>query len=276
MTSSAVLRDAALEAAAAGWPVFPCRLDKRPLVAGGFKTASTDPAAVAVMWREHPDASIGAAVPESLAVLDVDGEVGEATLRELEVSCDSLPATLTCRTGGGGRHLFFLHPGAELRQGAGILGRGLDTRMPRRGYVILPPSPHPSGRRYAWVDVEVPAATMPGWLVALLRPPPPPRRSVPVVRSRIPDTYIRAALEGEVANVMGAPNGTRNRTIHTAAVKLGGLVAAGLLAEYDVVEVLLDAAHASGYVASDGERQTLATIRSGLRFGERHPREVRR
>src|SRR5215831_12579563 len=36
-------------------PRFPCRPDKRPLVAGGFKAATTDPAQIAVWRAQFPN-----------------------------------------------------------------------------------------------------------------------------------------------------------------------------------------------------------------------------
>jgi hypothetical protein len=46
--------------------------------------------------------------------------------------------------------LFFVYPkGQDIRNSAGKLGPGLDIRG-AGGYVILPPSGHPSGGRYEW------------------------------------------------------------------------------------------------------------------------------
>jgi hypothetical protein len=119
-------------------------------------------------------------------------------------------------------------------------------------------------------------APMPAWLSALLRPPrpaPPTAYESPIT----PDSpYVRAAVEGEVANIMAATQGSRNTTLHAAAVKLGTLVGAGLLTEYEAAAVLVEAARASGYVGDDGEPQARKTISSGLRWGIAHPREVPR
>jgi bifunctional DNA primase/polymerase-like protein len=269
------LGDAAIAYAASGWAVFPCDLDKRPLVRGGFHAATRDADVIRRSWTGRPEASIGAPVPDVFAVLDMD-EDGPATLAALEAVYSRLPVTLTVRTGGGGQHLYFRHPGGALRQGAGLLGPGLDTRMPGRGYTILPPSPHRSGRRYGWVDPTTPAAVMPVWLTKLLRPPSPPPVPVRVPSGRNVDRYVAAAVDGEIANVLNAPVGTRNKALHLAASKLGTLIGGGVLDEAEVIASLLDAARTSGYIASDGERPALSTIRSGLAWGQRHPREVRR
>lgn len=271
MTAAVRLDASAQMCALHGWAVFPCTLDKRPLIDGGFHAATRDPEQIREWWRRWPNASIGAAIPDSLAVLDVDGETGKATLTDLEQAYEPLPATLLCRTGGGGLHFYWLHPGGELRQGAGILGPGLDTRMPRKGYVILPPSPHQAGRSYEWQDPAIRIASMPPWLAALLRPPQPVR-STPRVRA-IGTAYVRAALAGEVAAVAGAPVGGRNNQLHMSAVKLGSLVGAGGLSESDAIAALLEGARACGYLDSDGERAARLTIQSGLSYGVAHPRE---
>lgn len=104
-----------------------------------------------------------------LLVLDVDGDEGADSLHELEHRHGELPATVEALTGGGGRHIYFAHPGGTHRNTARTLGPGLDTRGDG-GYVVAPPSPHPSGRRYEWsVDghpEDVKLASPPAWLLA--------------------------------------------------------------------------------------------------------------
>jgi hypothetical protein len=210
-------------------------------------------------------------------VVDVDPKNGgDASWQDLQNSYGEVPETLTCLTGGGGLHLYYEHPGGALRQTAGVLGPGLDTRMPGKGYVVVPPSIHASGQKYSWLDGDHPAVAMPRWLVALLRPPLPSPHQYDPRPPAHSDRYVQAAIAGEIANVMGAPVGTRNHTLNVAAVKLGSLVGAGLLGETEAATALFDAAHASGYVADDGQGQAWKTIQSGLQFGIRNPREVAR
>ena len=132
---------AALDYAAAGLPVLP--LDgKIPRNRGGLTNASTDPAVIAEWWRRWPSANVGIRTGAEcgLVVLDVDTPKGGAgTLAELERKHGKLPATARVLTGGGGEHIYFRHPGRELRNSAGRLGAGLDTRGDG-GYVVAPPS----------------------------------------------------------------------------------------------------------------------------------------
>ena len=64
----------------------------------------------------------------------------------------------------------FKHPGVEVRNSAGKLGRGLDIRGDG-GYVVAPPSIHPNGKQYQWVvsPRDFPLADMPEWMVELLQ-----------------------------------------------------------------------------------------------------------
>ena len=162
------LAAAALDYAAKGLPVFPCSLDKKPLTPSGFKDATTDPEQVLQWWTQHPGASIGmpTGADTGCFVLDVDLPDGPATLERLERENGPLPATLEQRTGSGGRHLFFTHPGWTIRNSARKLGTGLDTRGDG-GYIIAPPSPHPSGNQYEWIT-DHPIAEAPAWLLEKL------------------------------------------------------------------------------------------------------------
>jgi Bifunctional DNA primase/polymerase, N-terminal len=165
---------ATLAYAGRGWPVFPCR-GKRPHVKNGLHDAATDRLTVERWWtRIWPGANVAirAGSESGLLVLDVDGEAGADALAALEREHAELGATVECLTGGGGRHLYFAHPGGELRNSAGRLAPGLDVRGDG-GYVIAPPSRHSSGGRYEWsVDGhpdELEPAQAPAWLLEGLR-----------------------------------------------------------------------------------------------------------
>jgi hypothetical protein len=73
---------------------------------------------------------------------------------------------------GKGAHYYFQHPGFEARNFVKKLP-GLDFRGDG-GYVLAPPSIHPSGRRYRWADClslkDVPLAPCPDWLLELIGP----------------------------------------------------------------------------------------------------------
>jgi hypothetical protein len=159
----------ALALARRGLCVFPCKVrGKQPITTNGFKNASADPNVVARWWSLGPHYNIGVATGASsgVLVLDVDGEHdGETSLRALEAEHGALPATVESTTGGG-RHLWFKMPERPVPCSAGRVGPGLDVRG-NGGYVIVPPSIHPSGRAYAWsVDSGSSFAAVPSWLLA--------------------------------------------------------------------------------------------------------------
>ena len=104
----------------------------------------------------------------SLVVLDVDPlHGGDTSIGELERAHGRLPHTVEAITGGGGRHAYFSHPGGLVHNQVG-LAPGLDLRGDG-GFVVAPPSVHPSGRRYVWTPShrpeETPPAPMPSWLL---------------------------------------------------------------------------------------------------------------
>jgi hypothetical protein len=157
-----------------GWSIIPIRSgDKRPLVRWeGFQYRRPRGVEVQAWFSGWPEAGIGivTGAVSGLVVLDVDPRHGgEASLERLERQHGRLPATVECRSGGGGRHLYFAHPGALLRNKVG-LAPGVDLRGDG-GYVVAPPSLHASGVRYAWVRDRQPEiadlAPLPG---SVLRP----------------------------------------------------------------------------------------------------------
>jgi len=158
----------ALALAARGFHIFPCRpRDKRPATVQGLKDATTDPDVISAWWQQQPDSNIAIATgaASGIFVVDVDGLDAEATLRQLEAEHGPLPATVEAITARG-RHIYFRWPQEPVRNSAGKIGLHIDVRGDG-GYVLCPPSVHPSGRRYCWsVDSANRIADAPGWLLA--------------------------------------------------------------------------------------------------------------
>ncbi|WP_426043133.1 bifunctional DNA primase/polymerase [Brevundimonas sp. TWP2-3-4b1] len=104
-------------------------------------------------------------------VLDLDGDLGFASLAQLEAEHGALPPTWRTRSGSGhGRHYWFAHPndGPEVRGSQGGMAAGVDVRG-FHGHILLPGSLHRSGGRYQWEEGfapdEVPLAAAPeAWL----------------------------------------------------------------------------------------------------------------
>jgi len=199
---------AALEYLARGWSVIPVEpRGKRPLVAWlEFQDRQPTAAEVAGWFGHWPEANLGivTGVVSGLAVLDVDaGHGGAQSLVGLENAHGPLPRTITVATGGGGRHLYFSHPGGVVHNKVG-LAAGIDLRGDG-GCVVAPPSLHPSGRRYAWVPGGAPGqerlASLPPWLRQLARPGPG-RAGHPLTHWR--ERVRRRTLEGERNNTIAS------------------------------------------------------------------------
>lgn len=148
--AASALARAALRYAEAGWYVFPLTpRAKTPIIRGGrgFLEATCDVDQVRRWWAEWPDANIGLWPGRSgLVVVDIDGPEGETAARDLGAVSEP---TLVATTGraGGGRHLYFRHPGETVPNA--VLAPKLDIRGDA-GYVVIPPSIHPSGVPYRW------------------------------------------------------------------------------------------------------------------------------
>lgn len=124
-------------------------------------------------WRRWPQANVGVVTGavSGLVVLDVDPRHGgDDSLADLEAVHGPLPPSVESLTGGGGRHLYFCHPGTTVL--CRSIAPGLDVKGDG-GVVICPPSVHTSGHAYAWkvgcAPDEIPVADLPGWLSAMAR-----------------------------------------------------------------------------------------------------------
>jgi hypothetical protein len=163
--------EAALAYLARGWAVVAIVPgEKRPMV-GWQRYQQQLPAEqeVDAWFGAQPDANVGivTGAVSGLLVLDVDPRHGgEESLQRLQAEHGALPPTPEVITGGGGRHLYFAHPGGSVRNRVALMP-GIDVRGDG-GLVVAPPSRHPSGRRYAWLEGRAPGtvapASLPGWL----------------------------------------------------------------------------------------------------------------
>jgi len=208
-TDTYTLLDFAAAYAKRGWPVFPVNPDKTPRVPGGFHAATTDIKQIRTWWQ-NGDRRSGIAVATGsasrLVVLDVDPRNGgDETLLDIVGGVDKLPDTVTCKTGGGGSHYYFLIP-AGCRIRSGRLAPGIELKADG-GYVVLPPSKHHSGGTYTWEigrgPSEIEIAEVPEWLKRLI------------------DTRIAANIEGfkhRSASVQEViPEGERNNRLTSIA-----------------------------------------------------------
>lgn len=163
MESKQDLLAAALSYARPAWAVLPVQpKGKAPLgtlVPHGLLNATTNPDILQQWWAAEPQANIGirTGAISGLLVLDIDPRNGgDQSLAGWEEQHGTLPETVEAFTGGGGRHLIFAHPGGSLP--SRVFRPGVDVKSDG-GYIVVPPSLHPSGHLYAWKPDAGPHAT---------------------------------------------------------------------------------------------------------------------
>lgn len=164
------LLDWALRYASLGWRVLPLgSRSKAPVTNNGLMDSSTHPDMIRAWWSLRPNANIGLRTGERFDVIDVDGDVGRASLDE-EAGPEwrrshSGPVSLT----GKGEHYLILPTRSSNR--AGLLPK-VDYRGVN-GYIVAPPSIHPDGRVYRWDtprDYSAIIPERPDWIERLLVP----------------------------------------------------------------------------------------------------------
>lgn len=160
---------AALAYRARGFSVIPVGKNKKPLVEWAeYQDRLPTGAEIREWWRRWPGANVAIVTGRvsGVVVLDVDGPEAREALQGRP-----LPPT-PCVLTGKGTHYYFQHPGFQARNFVKKLP-GLDFRGDG-GYVLAPPSLHPSGRRYRWAEYlslkDVALAPCPEWLLELIGP----------------------------------------------------------------------------------------------------------
>jgi hypothetical protein len=218
--------------AAQGHAVFPCRRDKAPLTARGFKDASTHADTITTWWTTWPDALIGVPTGDKFVVVDCDLQHPEA---QYWYAHANLPITRTHTTRSGGRHLLF-HPHPEVRCTAGKIYKHIDTRG-RGGFIIWWPA---CGLEVLHAEVLAPVPSF--ILRALSR-----QERAPTLAQRPPTQEAAARqLEGIILTVAQAPEGERNNLTFWGACRLAEMAAVGLLSRTDAFNLAVEAGGRNG------------------------------
>lgn len=267
---------AALDAAARGWHVFPCQ-GKQPRARWRWAEWNTTDRARAAEWFADGTSSVGIACgPSGLVVIDLDVADGKTLPPPwdtvpgavdgvdvfavmLEAHGESWPDTYTVRTPRGGWHFYYQAGNHGIRNSASQLGPLVDVRGDG-GFVVAAGSVRSDGS-YELVNDTDPVP-LPAWLAAMAakttEPRPPARPLLQVVRG---GAYVRKALEAEAQAVAAAPSGQRNEQLNKSAFAVARFVVTGELSASDVTEALTAAAGQAGLPASEARR----TIQSALK-----------
>ena len=157
------------------------RKGKHPLTEHGFKDASTDPKQWGAWIARWPFCNWGAPTGALNGFDVLDADSADAVEWAASHGLDRAPRVST----GKGAHFYVEHipeskDWAKRVPGCDFRGDG--------GYVVIPPSRHASGRRYAWANGYNRPAPAPEWLVdACKNPVPPPPSRARLSRAPQPD-----------------------------------------------------------------------------------------
>jgi KaiC/GvpD/RAD55 family RecA-like ATPase len=180
---SSRLATAALAYATRGWAICPLQEapggrcscgnpncpspGKHPRTANGFHDASPNPETVRSWWARWPTANIGCKPGAAgLIVFDLDGPDGVRAAEAMGLLAEPTLEVVTGREDGG-RHRYYRHPGGGPIANV-VLAPKLDVRADH-GYVLLPPSVHPTGRVYRWVGKLDEVTELPPAIASRLR-----------------------------------------------------------------------------------------------------------
>jgi hypothetical protein len=168
-----MMREAALHYVRRGWSVFPISsVSKKPLLDWyEYQTRQPTEQEIHQWWQKYPSAGVGIVTGKvsNLVVLDVDPKHGA----DPNYIYKTFPTNIVARTGGGGGHFYYKYPdNEEIHNSVGKKdGRqtGYDIRA-EGGYVVAPPSLHPSGRRYEWLETGKKPSQLPPKLLEMAQP----------------------------------------------------------------------------------------------------------
>ena len=143
---------------------------KKPIESGWQNSKSTTMEDYYRWIQKNPNINIGMLTGKSSGVIgiDADGEEGRKHLEK--ISKGDLPDTAKFTTPGGGIRLLYKYPNhIELKTKVDRLeGEHSEVCFMSDGkQTLLPPSIHPNGGRYEWInapwDIEI--AEMPKWMI---------------------------------------------------------------------------------------------------------------
>lgn len=285
---------------AAGCPIFPLhKKSKVPTTPNGVKDATLD--ADAYKERFMTGCNVGLATGYACDVIDLDGleavrgfasllnRFTDYTSATLEECCELFeqrigPVSLT----GKGAHIFCL-PSPERTNQTKLLTFGDDSidYRGRGGYVVVPPSIHPSGRLYKWFKgFRMPTAPAPACL--------PARRSKEQLdleqgvsfdedsqgvldfsaakEAQQASAYQEKVLQSNIETLRLARTGERNSTLNTCAFNIGQVVGGDEAFERRAQVELYNA----GVEIGLSSHEIAATIKSAFTGGKAKPKEFDR
>lgn len=247
------MRESAVELAGAGWHVFPVQpKGKQPLVKWR-DVSTTDLSQVESWWETWPDANIGIDCGKSgLVVVDYDG-----------VEAPDVH-TLVVKTARG-VHQYYANSGDPVSNSASMLGEHIDVRG-EGGYVLAPPSVHPTGAVYEWANFYEPAQLPQELRQRMTRKKTEPQYPTVDAPARVSEHWGVKILRSEAAIVRTTGEGRRNAQLFESALRVMSAVKGGHLDRDVAYQELMAAAVDCGLQRFEAEGTIdSAWERSGVR-----------
>lgn len=141
-----------------GWSVLPVKPEeKRPYMQNWLQyTKERASQQVLTEWFTHlSGAGVGVVTGKISGILVLDVE--NTCPQPIENILRKYPTNMVSRTGSGGYHLFYQYPSNRGKVSNRVrLFDGIDLRADG-GFIVLPPTRHPSGGTYEWVNRGMPS-----------------------------------------------------------------------------------------------------------------------
>lgn len=142
-----------------GWSILPVKPDeKRPYMTNWLQYTRTRPGKqlVSNWFNNLSGAGVGLVTGKISGVVVLDVENWCPT--PVDELLKKYPTNMIAKSGGGGVHLFYSYPQnvGRITNRVGIF-EGADLRADG-GFLVLPPTLHPSGNRYEWIKRGIPGA----------------------------------------------------------------------------------------------------------------------
>lgn len=160
----------ALELRAQGYPVVPIGKNKKTLVKWAPYQKQMPTEDEIRGWFSTFTEITGLALVtgrlSGLFVVDVDEEAMSEFPKKFIIPKE----TVAAKSGGGGYHVYFRYPNFKVKTQTGFSMAHVDIRGDG-GYIVLPPSLHPNGKRYQWKNQlgKVPLTDAPAEILDLLK-----------------------------------------------------------------------------------------------------------
>jgi putative DNA primase/helicase len=220
-----MLKNQALKYVEAGFSIIPLKpRSKLPLIKWArFQKRKATKEEITKWWTRWPDANIALLTGKinNIIVFDEDGPEAEKIIKE-KGGFPPGPQSVTAK----GRHYIFRHPGFSI---GNDVNKKLDLDIRGDGgYIVAPPSVHPSGHVYSWAPelslFEIEIAEMRDWQIEYLK-------ENCIVGSKSP----RNVPGWHQESLKGVSKGQRNDT----AAKLAGRYITKGLSDSETASILL-------------------------------------